>query len=367
MSLETIEDICRKIKPSDLNLWLWHGGEVTLMGAQWLNEATEIILNYFPTMHFTAQTNAYQVSDDLINYFKRYNVSVGFSFDGMYHDNTRGHASEILQNYYKMRDKGISMGPITVIDKNSVKYLKETLMLYKQLNINQGSFNWIYPVNHYKDKESVFANGFDNYVNYFKDFVKYYFFYTNDFSERVCNSFINLALGNVEHVPCNLKDCVQKNWLCVNPIGDIYPCDDPFDKELYGLGNVIDYNDLSEAYNHPNYVRYKQENDERLDYCLNNCKFSYVCKGGCTAQIVGLLGTASEVNPYHCKMFKEMYLTTIKLILSLNSNIITSINPSVRQQIMTTLNLDNFDLSIIKRKLLENNKDIRTEIVNYEL
>jgi sulfatase maturation enzyme AslB (radical SAM superfamily) len=56
------------------------------------------------------QSNASFVNKEWIAHFKKWNVGVGFSYDGVNNDKTRGHTDLILNNIKLMNDNGLHTG-----------------------------------------------------------------------------------------------------------------------------------------------------------------------------------------------------------------------------------------------------------------
>jgi len=78
MSLDTVEQTI-KLFNGRVREWIWHGGEPLLMGADWLRQASNIVRQYDPDVRIEIQTNGTLINEDIIEFFKEFNMRPGLS------------------------------------------------------------------------------------------------------------------------------------------------------------------------------------------------------------------------------------------------------------------------------------------------
>ena len=72
----------------------------------------------------------------------------------------------------------------------------------------------------------------------------------------------------------------MNKWVCVEPNGDIYPCDKPFGKE-YCYGNVNELKQFTDIYDSNGFKSLIQQSIARRNKCQKECKNYKYCNGGC--------------------------------------------------------------------------------------
>jgi len=95
MSLDTVEQTI-KLFNGRVREWIWHGGEPLLMGADWLRQASNIVRQYDPDVRIEIQTNGTLINEDIIEFFKEFNIRPGLSFDGILNEYTRKDLGKLL-------------------------------------------------------------------------------------------------------------------------------------------------------------------------------------------------------------------------------------------------------------------------------
>ncbi len=140
----------RKIREQTGDTPSLHGGECLMISKPDLDRLLAGI--YEMSGQSGIQTNASLIDDDLIVMFKKYKTHVGVSIDGPWPLN-RGRANEemtgkILANIAKLRDNGISVGPIIVLSKFNATadkrpILKDFLLTLKGMGIKDGRLNFV--------------------------------------------------------------------------------------------------------------------------------------------------------------------------------------------------------------------------------
>jgi uncharacterized protein len=110
-------------------LFLFHGGEPTILPNEWYEQSIQYAikqsLKFQKKVSFSMQTNLLGITPSKIDLFKRYDIHLGVSFDGLptQEQTMRGGEHKVLDNYFRIREAGIKAGilTITAILINSIK------------------------------------------------------------------------------------------------------------------------------------------------------------------------------------------------------------------------------------------------------
>lgn len=111
----------------------FHGGEPSILGADYLNSLWRQIRQNDPTITISMQSNMYSISEDLINVAKENKVKISTSLDGPkgIHNISRidhagnGTFDRILANLQRCKDAGISLGVICTLNSYNWDKSKE--------------------------------------------------------------------------------------------------------------------------------------------------------------------------------------------------------------------------------------------------
>lgn len=282
---------------------IWHGGEPTLVGLSFYEKAFKIIKDcankYKVTITQSIQSNCVNINDDFINLFQKNNVRWGSSFDGKYNDCTRGKTQDYLNSISRFKNHNINVGAICVITKKTVNKLLE---IYEDFRLRKQSvtFRPIIIDGLAKNSENDLSVSLNDYFENIKTLFNYWFYDTtcyinvNPFLE-----YITLVLSEKPRV-CSNGSCIG-NWFCLEPNGDITPCNRTFPTE-YKYGNVLSLNKFSDLYNSKGMSKLLDESIERRSSCKNTCRYFKLCNGGCNHEAL-INGDITKNGGYSCKLF----------------------------------------------------------------
>lgn len=146
MSFKTFQKIVDKIvqdfyryknmKPFGI---LFHGGEPTLLSIEKLEKmleyGTEIFSKNNIPIDFSIQTNGIKLTEEYINLFKKYHVSIGVSVDGILNNlrESRINPEKILQNIETAQKQGVKPGILSVVTKQNITTIRSEIRKYPQL------------------------------------------------------------------------------------------------------------------------------------------------------------------------------------------------------------------------------------------
>ena len=299
----------------------FHGGEPTLLGVHKLEELFKIARSSERIKGVSIQTNATLVNDELIEIFKKYNIDVGVSYDGI--------------NSSRVDKKGNPMG--LVIRDKLKKLISE--------GVTHQFITELVPLNKIEDLAEDFADlgaprlaarvptgynasfyeadlkklGYNHIVEYAMDW------WMNGLpilaKKNIHDKTIVSMFGSMYkerrfnmscvHAPCRLSPLI----IAVNGSGDCSPCNQLC---KYTIGNIFD-DSLMEVFNSDRSNKFKYRYEKLLDVKSNsqckNCKVWNYCFGGCIADRLNeneitnenLLINEKEDRVHSCDIIRAMY------------------------------------------------------------
>ncbi|MDY4204140.1 His-Xaa-Ser system radical SAM maturase HxsB [Porcincola intestinalis] len=95
-------------------------------------------------IHYSLVSNLTLLTDEIINFLNEYNIAISTSIDGnkLIHDHNRHYSSgegsfdQVKRSLEKLRGNGISVGAIETTTRYSLKYAKQIIEAYKELDFN---------------------------------------------------------------------------------------------------------------------------------------------------------------------------------------------------------------------------------------
>lgn len=291
----------------------FYGGE-PLLNWDCIKHSLEYSKEKGYNISFGVTTNLTILTDEMIKYFKEYNVHLLISIDGRKetHDRNRDNSFDIvLENVKRLFENGL---------KDQME-ARPTVMPYKCNELD-------------KDIEYLIDLGFDtispvivrdtlwqeeDYDNLMEGLVltwDLYFALWNDNKPvkiKLCDDYINkdLVLGNKKQQEvCNAGDC---KGCSIGVYGEIMPChqrhliDDKFDEFRNGFITSDEVKDI----NFNSYTRKSKA------YDCDNCEARVICKGGCPSENWTENGDGNLMNVTQCNIERIMYITADRCIHSL--------------------------------------------------
>lgn len=359
MSIETVEDLVRKVAEyAEECVWIWHGGEPTLMGVEWFNEVYEKVFSKYPMVDFdfSIMSNGINFNDAFLELFQKYNIAPGSSYNMDLQDelrcsnNGKEYSSQIWENYLAYKVKGQYLGVIEVINERNVSKQIEIYEKYKKEGIGVSFNNIFHTVQSEKNKIEV---DFNVYSKHFNDYLKHYIYDTKGIYERSAIEAIRLVIGS-RKLCCTNSDC-RYEWFGILPNGDIYPCDRYF-KRKYCVGNIIEFNSLEEMFKSEKYRDYASECQTRFDTHCKDCGYFELCVGGCNASAIESSGSAAGVEQFYCELFKAKFKIAYELLRNIDV-VRDKLNPYVKYEL-----LENEFYSVVEIKQYLRNKNKNLEM-----
>lgn len=266
---------------------------------------------------FGVTTNLTILTDEMIKYFKEYNVHLLISIDGRKetHDRNRDNSFDlVLENVKRLFENGL---------ENQIE-ARSTIMPYKCNELSKDieylielGFKTISPV---IVRDTLWQE--EDYDNLMEGLVltwELYFGLWNDNKPvkiKLCDDYIDkdLVLGNKKQQEvCRAGDC---NSCSIGVYGEIMPChqrhliDDKFDEFRNGFITSDELKDV----NFNNYTR------KSKTYDCEQCEARVICKGGCPSENWTENGDGNLMNAIQCNIERIMFIVADREIQRLGDD-----------------------------------------------
>ena len=294
----------------------FYGGE-PLLNWDCIKHSLEYSKEKCYDISFGVTTNLTILTDEMIKYFKEYNVHLLISIDGRKetHDRNRDNSFDIvLENVKRLFENGL---------ENQIE-ARPTVMPYKcnelvkdiEYLIDLG-FKTISPV---IVRDTLWKE--EDYDNLMEGLVliwDLYFALWNDNKPvkiKLCDDYIDkdLILGNKKQQEvCNAGDC---KGCSIGVYGEIMPChqrhliDDRFDEFRNGYITSDEVKDV----NFNNYIR------KSKTYDCEQCEARVICKGGCPSENWAENGDGNLMNATQCNIERIMFIVADREIQRLSDD-----------------------------------------------
>jgi len=320
--LEKLIDMCSKYS-KEVEL-IWHGGEPTLAGIDYMKRVYDEVIPKFPYLDFHSciQTNGTLLNEDWIDFVIEYGISIGSSYqatnEDLRHteaDNKLGSKTHdiysVMDNlkkavkYGQTKKENYSIGVIDVLTKQNHPNIIEMYEYYKDQGID-AAFNAIHHAGEAEKHDFLFWTP-EAMEDYRKKTMEYFYYWLTDtdercFYDRYAGEYMQMILANEVTVCKNGNECMY-NWICINSNGDLYPCDRAMPSD-YRIGHVNEINSLKEAYEKRNYKKFVSQRKEKFKTYCNKCRYYEFCHGSCPMEDMDMHGAVNKPNTYTCKMLR---------------------------------------------------------------
>ncbi len=268
----------------------FQGGEPTLAGVEFYCDFISFVDKYNEkkiTVSYAMQTNAFELSDELLCVLRDNHFLLGVSLDGtsVLHDMNRIDASgdgtfkRVSENIKRLDEYGIEYNILTVLTDNNAKNISKIYQYLRSKNYKYLQF--IKHVDGFGDAdgESVYSLTPKRYATFLKTAFGYYyddFKSGNYISVREFDNFVMLAQGKPAEC-CGMNGACPAN-LVVEADGGAYPCDF-YVLDEWKCGNIVE-NSIHELMNSENARKFR-ERSYSIDEKCRKCKYYVLCRGGC--------------------------------------------------------------------------------------
>ena len=288
-----------------------HVGEPTLIDLTNYAYAIERINSEYNEMKidYSMQTNAWNISDGYLEFFNKYKVNVGVSIDGSkeVHDIERKSRNgaetfeKVCCNIDRMLNAGISVSCLMVLTSLALKSDFDYLNFFAERNL------------HLKINPLLNYGGVYDHPELSLEKQQYAEFLIRAYEYIVENS-INVTISPIDNIlkailsdgkihECTFNPVCNRNFVCVDQLGNIYPCGKYSDLNEYRIGNIFD---KSFSLNQSGIIRQLIERRTvKMPKKCDLCKYVAMCNAGCNAEasIDGDIGKP----PLLCEDYKKLF------------------------------------------------------------
>ena len=273
-----------------------HGGEPSLVSADWLTEAVDFIDTeariFRKTVKVGMQSNLLPLDEAKLCLLKRLGVRIGASIDGPADlpGSMRPFAGKAIETYRLARDLGVRIGILmTINSSNWDQYGRIMPWLREELGVDWFRANPVTPVGRGKDlppmaPEQVFQAG--------KDIIEAMIRTEGGILEetifREMERFVRPGGQPEPDSLCNSRECgAGAAVICITPEGNLLPCGRfSWNETDYLLGHLGDEPSAVEASRfEATRKRLQQATPESFADC-DACEAKSICSFGCKAFIV---------------------------------------------------------------------------------
>jgi uncharacterized protein len=290
----SFEVLCKTIRESlsDGNSkiidFIWHGGETLIMTKAFYTKALWL-QNFYKKQNQkisnSLQTNATLINEDWIDFFKKYNFSIGVSLDGpaeindekRIYKNGNPTSKIIINKLELLNNSGVKAGLLLVIDERSIQYgAKNILDFLVEIKATNIALLNVIP----DSNESGSFISFDVYTRFLITlFDEWWKNYKDQIMIRELSSLVNQIKGEKPSICVFAGGCLGQ-FLTIEPEGGVSACDKYIGNADYYFGNILQENLSKLVMQSDNYNRKKQQlyNESKT---FSQCENYLICNGGC--------------------------------------------------------------------------------------
>lgn len=308
--LEYICRICENKGETEFKIIL-HGGEPTLIPVSLYEEGFRRMKSKFPdvTAHILMQTNGYIISNEMMKFIIKHHVAVGISIDGSQeiHDAERKSKSgentfqRVRDNIEKLIENDIEVSCLMVLTSKGIDSDYSYLRYFAERGIHLKINPLLDYGEVYKNPQLSIKPG--EYAEYLIGLYEYIISENIDVQVSPLDKYLQSKILKKPIAECTYNPNCSKNFLCIDYLGDIYPCGKFSDIKRYCLGKVdgklvdLDNNETIQQL-------LSRRNELKPKECMQ-CEFQLKCNAGCTAEAV-IEGNIRNI-PKSCLDYKILF------------------------------------------------------------
>lgn len=305
--------------------WTWHGGEPTLAGQQYLEDAmfdmTMLAMQYNVQIDFGIQSNGILFDKSWYDLFDKYSVQVGMSWDGI---------NNLQSRRYSHTPPIGSMGSLYIITPNNIDNLIEDYKFANKHNL-QVSRNWVFP-NDGQTVEDIWGDPNVPIQKYLK-FLQFYIWDANgQTQDRNINGWILQSLGKHSDT-CLFGNCWDTDLFCLDYHGKIYKCDELHRPELL-IGDILNFNSIEELKQSKTVQTQLQKKEKWKKTDCKDCPYLGLCFQGCYTRAIQ---ESKGEHPYSfgCLLTKTILPFLYEQISNLAPEQFIKLNPVIKDLLIS--------------------------------
>jgi len=333
MSEETLESYIRQMidaHQTQIVNFVWQGGEPTLLGLDFFEKVIELQKKYADdkTISNAFQTNGVLLNDEWCSFFKKNDFLIGLSIDGpeelhnKYRLNKNGGGSfkDVMRGLNYLKKYEIEFNTLTSVQRDNSN---RPLEVYRFLKDIGSTFMQFIPIveriadseNRYglkllspDIKESLTVTEWSVEAKQYGLFLSKIFdeWVHNDVGKhyiRIFDTALEVWYGMKSSL-CIFKETCG-DALAVEHNGDLYPCDHYVFPD-YKLGNILN-TPLTELIMSDKQRQFGQDKRDKLPSYCRECKYRFICNGGCPKDRFITTPDGEEGLHYLCEGYKYFF------------------------------------------------------------
>lgn len=296
-SYELLELLFKKIAeylkehPQEELMFTWHGGEVGLLGAEYLERAYEFqnahCGGYQNRIQHLMQTNMTVMTQAHMDALKLLKIDfIGTSFEPL--PNIRGFGKNRDSRKYNQQffegarlaeKNGIKWGVIYTTHKKSIGKAME--IFHYLDNMNPGSPPYFHQLRNYRDSLNELSMTGEEYADFLGEIFTYYWKRRNIHGNvRPFSWWIQTVLHDKPASTCEMSGECANRWFYIGPEGEAGHCGISGDYGVFQYGNIYD-NSIAEILFHKNRTEIAARKAALMESACKGCRFWGMCHGGC--------------------------------------------------------------------------------------
>lgn len=291
--------------------FILHGGEPTLVDVNVYDECISYIKTKYSELNIkiSMQSNGFLITDHFVEVIKKHDIHIGISIDGSekIHDAERRTGSNqpsfmtVTSNIDKLLENRISVSCLMVLTQNALNEGFDYLFFFEE----RGLHLKINPLLNYGDvienPELILNEG--DYANYLIDLYKVIIEKDIDVLISPIDNIIRGIIHERGINECSFRKECNKNFLCIDYKGCLYPCGKFSDMGEMCMGNINEttFNKVEEFLKE----NLLERRNSKLPNKCRSCQYLRLCNGGCSAEAM-IDGNFNDV-PVMCKDYKMLF------------------------------------------------------------
>jgi uncharacterized protein len=291
--------------------FIFHGGEPMLIRPDIYGESIRFAKMKFPELNikFSMQSNGFVLTDSFVEIIKKHDIHMGISIDGCekIQDSQRRTVANqptyttVKKNIDKLLRAGVSVSCLMVLTKNALLVGYDYLRFFEE----RGLCLKINPLLNYGEAsghpELILETG--DYADYLIGLYEFIMEQNMDVIVSPIDDILESVVYDRDIRECTFRKECNRDFLCIDYKGDIYPCGKFSDMELMKIGNISKtaFKEIGDFLRENLCERRKSHLPEQC----KSCKYKKLCNGGCSAEAV-ISGDLEEV-PFMCKDYRRIF------------------------------------------------------------
>lgn len=303
-------NVCRLRNDTQLEIIL-HGGEPTIVPANVYDTAIRYARKQFSDIEISIsmQTNAFCISDEYLTFLQRHNVNIGVSIDGSLeiHDQERKSKNgqdtftAVINNIERMQSVGLNVSGLMVLTSIGISAPLDYLYYFASRHIHLKINPLLNYGETYKNPDLVIQKG--DYANYLIRAYEYIIANGIDVTVSPIDKILQAILRKDRIRECTFNAECNNGFLCIDYLGDIYPCGKYSDIHGFKLGNVL--LQKQDVLHSPQLKKLRERRSCKLPEKCKKCKYAILCHAGCNAE--ASIEMKFEQPPFLCDDYQMLF------------------------------------------------------------